>query len=61
MSDWFNPANDGEAQALEVGVERERKRILNWILDNRTEVTDGVIRDHFTSADLVRFITEGEL
>lgn len=60
MSDWFNPANDGEAQALEVGVQRERERILSWVKNNRTEVTDGVIRDHFTSENLIKFIEEGE-
>jgi hypothetical protein len=34
MSDWFNPANDGEAQILTIGAKRERDRIIEQIKRN---------------------------
>ena len=40
----------------EEGKELERERITNFINENRTEIVDGVYRDHFTSEDLLRFI-----
>lgn len=44
----------------EDGVAEERKRILDWIEDNRRkfELDDDVFiyRDSFTSEDLIRFI-----
>lgn len=44
------------------GVAEERKRILDWVRDNRTqfELVDGhyFYRDHFQSEDLIRFIEE---
>jgi hypothetical protein len=49
----------------EDGVAEERKRILDWILDNRSEFGSKdedlyVYRDHFSSEDLIAFI-KGEL
>lgn len=34
----------------------ERERIIKWIEEHRTEVTDGVYRDHFNSQSLIAFI-----
>ena len=49
----------------EDGAAEERKRILDWILDNRSEFGSKeedlyVYRDHFSSEDLSAFI-KGEL
>jgi hypothetical protein len=49
----------------EDGAAEERKRILDWILDNRSEFGSKdedlyVYRDHFSSEDLIAFI-KGEL
>lgn len=40
----------------ELGAVDKEYEILDWIEANRTEVTDGVYRDHFTSEDLIAFI-----
>jgi hypothetical protein len=49
----------------EDGAAEERKRILDWILDNRSEFGSKdedfyIYRDHFSSEDLIAFI-KGEL
>lgn len=35
------------------GIIQERERIATWIKAHRTEVTDGVFRDHFNSEYLL--------
>jgi hypothetical protein len=46
------------------GIAEERKRILDWVKDNRREfeIDEGVIfyRDSFNSEDLIRFIEQKE-
>ena len=46
----------------EDGIAEERKRILDWVRDNRREfeIDEGVIfyRDSFNSEDLINFIEE---
>lgn len=34
MTDWFNPANDAEAEILEIGEKRMRDRIIELIKRN---------------------------
>jgi hypothetical protein len=38
---------------IQEGIIRERERIANWIKAHRTEVTEGVWRDHFNSEYLL--------
>jgi hypothetical protein len=44
------------------GIAEERKRILDWVRDNRREfeIDEGVVfyRDSFNSEDLINFIEE---
>lgn len=46
------------------GIAQERKRILDWVKDNRRafEFDEGVLfyRDSFNSEDLIRFIEQKE-
>jgi hypothetical protein len=48
------------AMGVQIGIDEERQRIIEWIEENRSgvEVEDGVFmyRDHFRSEDLIRFI-----
>jgi len=49
----------------EDGIAEERKRILDWVKDNRRvlEIDDEVFfyRDSFNSEDLIRFIEQKEI
>lgn len=49
------------AMGVQIGIDEERQRILEWIEENRTgmELADDVVmyRDHFRSEDLIRFIS----
>jgi len=38
---------------IQEGIIQERERIATWIKAHRTEVTDGVFRDHFNSEYLL--------
>jgi hypothetical protein len=48
------------AMGIQIGIDEERQRIIEWIEENRSgvEIEDGVFmyRDHFRSEDLIRFI-----
>ena len=39
---------------VQEGILRERERIAEWIKANRTEVVEGVYRDHFNSEYLLK-------
>lgn len=41
---------------MQEGYLRERERIAEWIKANRTEVVEGVYRDHFTSEYLLNHV-----
>jgi hypothetical protein len=49
------------AMGVQIGIDEERQRIIEWIEENRSgvEIEDGVFmyRDHFRSEDLIRFIS----
>jgi hypothetical protein len=49
------------AMGIQIGIDEERQRIIDWIEENRTgmELAEGVVmyRDHFRSEDLIRFIS----
>jgi hypothetical protein len=45
-----------DLHSYSVGFEDANARIIKWIEENRTEVTDGVYRDHFNSQSLIAFI-----
>ena len=49
------------AMGVQVGIDEERQRIIEWIEENRSgvEIEDGVFmyRDRFRSEDLIRFIS----
>jgi hypothetical protein len=53
---------DAYDYGLKDGIAQERKRIRDWVEDNRRafELEDGVFfyRDSFNSEDLIRFIDE---
>jgi hypothetical protein len=48
------------AMGVQIGIDEERQRIIEWIEENRSgvEIEDGVFmyRDHFRSEDLIRLI-----
>jgi hypothetical protein len=48
------------AMGVQIGIDEERQRIIEWIEENRSgvEIEDGVFmyRDHFRSEDLIRVI-----
>ena len=48
------------AMGIQIGIDEERQRIIEWIEENRSgvEIEDGVFmyRDHFRSEDLIRVI-----
>jgi hypothetical protein len=48
------------AMGVQIGIDEERQRIIEWIEENRSgvEIDDGVFmyRDHFRSEDLIRVI-----
>jgi len=49
------------AMGVQIGIDEERQRIIEWIEENRSgvEIEDGVFmyRDHFRSEDLILFIS----
>jgi hypothetical protein len=49
------------AMGVQIGIDEERQRIIEWIEENRSgvEIEDGVFmyRDHFRSEDLIRLIS----
>ena len=47
-------------EAYKQGWEECEQHIIKLIEDNRTEVTDGVYRDHFESESLIALIKEGK-
>jgi hypothetical protein len=52
---------DGYSAGESSGAANERKRILKWIDENRSytefDAGDGIYRDHFTSEDLVKYLS----
>jgi hypothetical protein len=48
------------AMGVQIGIDEERQRIIEWIEENRSgvEIEDGVFmyRDHFRSEDLIKVI-----
>jgi len=49
------------AMGIQIGIDEERQRIIEWISENRSTFEfDGggtMHRDHFRSEDLIRFIS----
>lgn len=45
-------------KGLRDGIEIAFESVVGYINDNRTEVTDGVYRDHFSSTDLLNYIVD---
>lgn len=57
MEEATNEAIDAATTfGYELGAIDREQDILEWIRENRTEVADGVYRDHFTSESLIAFI-----
>lgn len=60
----YKPDLGTRYQYRQEGRELERESIRNWVEDNRTKMGDPddpwIIRDHFTSEDLLRFLDREE-